>query len=97
MKIIRENIFFLSILKRKLRMSYTNQEFNKKDVPVDFVQSGLSSSAGSLMNNSASLSSNDSVQSALGNKRVVKSCLWSTTIFSINFVSSILVINLAKW
>lgn len=33
----------------------------------------------------------------VANRRVVKSCLWSTVIFSINFISSILVINLAKW
>ncbi len=31
------------------------------------------------------------------NRRVVKSCFWSTTIFSVNFISSILIINLAKW
>lgn len=40
-------------------------------------------------------SSNDS--STISNRRVVKSCFWSTTIFSINFISSILVINLSKW
>ncbi len=31
------------------------------------------------------------------NGHVVNSCFWSTTIFSVNFISSILIINLAKW
>ena len=33
----------------------------------------------------------------VANRRVIQSCFWSTLIFSTNFVSSILVINLAKW
>ncbi|CAF5112014.1 unnamed protein product, partial [Rotaria magnacalcarata] len=49
-----------------------------------------------LLRSDSSSSLNDSGQQ-LVNKRVVNSCLWSTVIFSINFVSSILVINLAKW
>ena len=49
-------------------------------------------STGSLLPNSS-----DSTQNMISNRRMVKSCFWSTTIFSINFTSSILVINLAKW
>jgi len=68
-----------------------NQILDKTEVPIN-----LSSSISSLMNNSNISLSNESPQSP-ANRRVVKSCFWSTTIFSINFVSSILVINLAKW
>ena len=58
----------------------------------------LLSSKKQLLNNSPNSSS--STESSLlqnPNRRVVKSCFWSTSIFSINFISSILVINLSKW
>jgi hypothetical protein len=77
-------------------MSYSypakeNQALVNTDVPIN-----ISSSVSSLMTNSSISLSNESPQLP-ANRRVVKSCFWSTTIFSINFVSSILVINLAKW
>jgi solute carrier family 35 protein E3 len=52
-----------------------------------------------ISNGSASnvSSSNESIASQNPNRRAVKSCFWSTAIFSINFISSILVINLSKW
>jgi lantibiotic modifying enzyme len=89
-------------------MSYSyslknNQEFDNKNVS-DLVSAPInnlfdsSSSTNSLMSNSSSSSASESSQQQqLANRRVVKSCLWSTVIFAINFVSSILVINLAKW
>jgi len=80
-------------------MSYThsskdNEEYDNKNVAFDILST---SSNNLLMSNSSSSSSSDSSQQQLANKRVVKSCLLSTVIFSINFISSILVINLAKW
>jgi len=88
-------------------MSYSyslknNQEFDNKNAS-DLVPTPInslfdsSSSTNSLMSNSSSSSASESSQQQLANRRVVKSCLWSTVIFAINFVSSILVINLAKW
>jgi hypothetical protein len=65
-----------------------NLEFGNKDAPIDLLSSSMSSSTSS---------SSESSQHHVANRRVVKSCLWSTVIFSINFISSILVINLAKW
>jgi len=50
------------------------------------------SSSSSLSNDSCELSPQQ-----IPNRRVVKSCFCSTLIFSINFISSILVINLSKW
>lgn len=49
-------------------------------------------SSNSLLNDSNELSSQENP-----NRHVVKSCFSSTIIFSINFISSILVINLSKW
>ncbi len=54
------------------------------------------SSSTSLLSDS-SLSSIELTPQQIPNRRVVKSCFWSTTVFSINFISSILVINLSKW
>ncbi|CAM4931445.1 unnamed protein product [Rotaria socialis] len=71
-------------------LDMSSKLFNKQNSALSttiLIRSELSSSSSSL---------NDSGQQ-LVNKRVVNSCLWSTVIFSINFVSSILVINLAKW
>ena len=56
-----------------------------------------SSSRSSMSSSQTSINLNDPSQPQVPNRRVVKSCLWSTVIFSINFISSILVINLAKW
>jgi len=75
--------------------SRDNQEYDNTNVAFDILST---SSNNSLMSSSASsASSESSQQQQLTNKRVVKSCLLSTVIFSINFISSILVINLAKW
>ncbi len=74
--------------------SRDNQEYDNTDVAFDILST---SSNNSLMSSSASSASSESSQQQLTNKRVVKSCLLSTVIFSINFISSILVINLAKW
>ncbi|CAF3525734.1 unnamed protein product [Rotaria sordida] len=77
-----------------------DQTVDNKDLSIDMstkLSNKLSSSSILIRSDSSSSSSiNESGQQA-GNKRVVKSCFWSTFIFSINFVSSILVINLAKW
>lgn len=75
----------------------TNQNFDEDpstDMSPKF--SHKSSSTVNLLRSDSSSSAHDFPQQT-PNKRVVKSCLWSTVIFSINFVSSILVINLAKW
>ncbi|CAF4827040.1 unnamed protein product [Rotaria sp. Silwood1] len=82
------------------RSSLNNQESDNKDLSIDMSTkllnkiSGLSSSTILLSDSPSSLK--ESGQTAV-NKRVVKSCFFSTVIFSINFISSILVINLAKW
>ena len=52
-------------------------------------------STNSIRNDSSLTPSNESTQSS--KKPVIKSCACSTVMFSLNFVSSILVINLAKW
>jgi hypothetical protein len=70
-----------------------NQESDNTNIPIEI----HSTSSANLLMSNATISSNGSSQQPPANKRVVKSCLWSTVIFSINFVSSILVINLAKW
>lgn len=79
------------------------KELDSDDYSIDMSSKSFSKSNGQgstsilLRSDSSSSSSlNDSGQQ-IANKRVVKSCLWSTVIFSINFISSILVINLAKW
>ena len=80
-----------------------NYSYPSKDIQAldsnDISLNLSSSSTSSLMSNPNMLLSNDSSpqQPQPANRRVVKSCFWSTVIFSINFVSSILVINLAKW
>ena len=67
---------------------------NRKSSSPTSTSSLMSSSASS---SSSSSSSSDSSQQMAPNRRAVKSCFWSTAIFSVNFVSSILVINLSKW
>jgi hypothetical protein len=79
--------------------SKDSQEFNKKDLLLDIQSTLLTKSSDTLspMVTPSSSPLSETAQAQLANRRVVKSCLWSTVIFSINFVSSILVINLAKW
>jgi hypothetical protein len=70
------------------------QKLDNKDtsihLPSDYSSKELSSSPNSSL-------SNESSDQQVSERRVVKSCFWSTTIFSLNFVSSIVVINLSKW
>jgi hypothetical protein len=81
--------------------SYTskdNQAFDNKDISVNFPPTLLDASPSSASSSvTSSASSSESAQQQIANRRVVKSCMFSTIIFSINFVSSILVINLSKW
>ncbi len=63
---------------------------------LDTQQSANGSSNDLLLTKSLSNSSSSN-ESSSPQRRVVKSCFWSTAIFSMNFISSILVINLSKW
>ena len=85
--------------------SKDNQEFDTENLSVGVPlvpllrpsDSSSSSSRSSMSSSQTSINLNEPSQPQVANRRVVKSCLWSTVIFSINFISSILVINLAKW
>ncbi|CAF3489738.1 unnamed protein product [Rotaria sp. Silwood1] len=59
-----------------------------------------SSSINSLISNALILnesSQQQQQQKQVSNQRIIQSCFWSIFIFLINFISSILVINLSKW
>ncbi len=71
-----------------------DQDLDNKKVSIDLLPTSLDNAS---MTSSISSSSSEPLLPQVANQRVIKSCLWSTVIFSINFISSILVINLAKW
>lgn len=82
----------------------THDKLDNRDILIDFSNKDLlsskkfsdDSSSSSLLSDSSSSASDVSLQH-VPHRRAVKSCFWSTIIFSINFMSSILVINLSKW
>ncbi len=102
--------YFLIFRKKRMSLSSAmkhHQTINIQDVGIHPSSSYSSdeillskqihddSSTSSLTDSSSS--SNEFPSQQIPNRRVVKSCFWSTMIFSINFISSILVINLSKW
>ncbi|UJR15531.1 hypothetical protein I4U23_002470 [Adineta vaga] len=79
-------------------MSYSEKNYQRLEtevsyehLPTDYSQVNLDSSV------LPSSTSNDSSEQGISNEHVDKSCFCSTIIFSINFISSILIINLSKW
>ncbi|CAF1232952.1 unnamed protein product [Adineta steineri] len=77
----------------KTEYSKLETEDIRENPSSEYVINELTSSTQS----SDSISSNDSFEPQTPKRPVVKSCFWSTAIFSLNFVSSIFIINLSKW
>ncbi len=84
--------------------SYPTTDYQKLNNADVLIHSSSNYSNKELLSDTISESPPTSVSSTdelsdpqVANRRVVKSCFWSTTIFSLNFISSILVINIAKW
>ena len=73
-----------------------SQDFDNQEVAAE-TPSMLNKLSSPSLTTSSLKDDMQSLNEQHADRRVIKSCAWSTVIFSINFVSSILVINLSKW
>ncbi|CAF3219760.1 unnamed protein product [Rotaria socialis] len=71
----------------RLSLNYSNDDLSASSKTPDISSTELLVSNSSILND----------QNPVSNPRIAKSCFLSTFIFLINFISSILVINLSKW
>ncbi len=86
-----------SIIKKEIKDVSIHLSSNYSDKELLLAKKMHDDSSSSPLDDSSSSSMEEVSPQQNPNRRVVKSCFWSAAIFSINFISSILVINLSKW